>query len=52
VRDELRIHVFVFVRDVQNVNGLVAKRTRMLGEELRLVLFFHDEDDLRPVKVL
>jgi len=50
--DKLWVHEFVFIRYVEYVDRLVFERSRMLCQEARLVLLFHDEDDLRPAKII
>ena len=50
--DELRIHVFIVVRDIEAHNALVGQVTPELGRKLAAVSLFHDEYDLGPFNEL
>ena len=49
--NKLWIHVFVFVWDVQHMDGFSFNQSCELGNQPRFVLLFHDEDYVSPADV-
>ena len=48
--NELRVHVFEFVRNIEADDALVFERRPELGRELGAVTLFHDKDDVCPIE--